>query len=253
MKHTSLTHDQARRYARNIMLPGIGETGQLTLLNARVLVVGAGGLGSAVISYLATAGVGTLGIIDGDRVELSNLQRQILHETGDIGRLKVESAADRVNELNPDVSVIPHPHRLEEANAKTLIRQYDLVVDGCDNFTTRFVVHDACMQEKVPLVSAAIRDFGGQISTFKAYMGAEHPCYHCLVPEMPPEARGCSETGVVGALVGIMGSMQAMETVKELLALGQSLSGRLLVYDALRASWRETRLHKDPGCHYCGN
>lgn len=249
----SLTHDDARRYSRQTMLPEIGEAGQQRLSESKVLVIGAGGLGAAVLSYLAAAGVGTLGIADGDHVELSNLNRQIIHEHGDIGRLKVESAADRISELNPDIRVDVYPRRITAENAASYIRNYDLVVDGCDNFQTRFVVHEACLQLKKPLVSAAVRGWSGQISTFKAYLGGAHPCYRCLVPDIPPQPNNCSETGVIGPLVGVMGSMQAVEAIKELLGAGESLSGQLVRYDALSGQFSKTLLKADPACPCCAS
>ena len=247
----TLSDDQLRRYARNITLDGIGREGQQKLLAARVLVVGAGGLGAPVISYLAASGIGTIGIVDSDRVELSNLQRQIIHETGDIGRLKVESAHDRAEEINPDVTIIPHAIRIDESNAPALIADYDVVVDGSDNFATRFAVHTACYQLNKPLVSGAIRAFGGQVSTFKGYLGEPHPCYQCFIPEQPPEIKGCAETGVLGAVTGVIGSLQALEVIKEIVGLGESLSGKLLIYDALTTNFRTITLPKDPSCKLC--
>ncbi len=246
-----LTDTQLRRYARHVMLEQMGEAGQKKLLNSSVLVIGAGGLGSAVISYLAAAGIGRIGIVDHDRVELSNLARQSLHETGDIGRLKVESARDRVHEINPDVRVECYPKKFTATNADTLVSQYDIVADGCDNFETRLLVNAACHRHKKPLVSAAIRGFEGQISTFKSYLGA--PCYECFVSNSPPEARDCAENGVIGPLCGVMGSMQALETIKELLDIGDSLSGSLLFYNALKNDWRKVVLRADPACKICGS
>jgi len=237
-----LTDTQKRRYARNIILPEIGEQGQAKLLASKVLVIGAGGLGSAVITYLAAAGIGTIGIIDDDRVELSNLNRQILHETGDIGRIKVESAYNRIEEINPEVHVITHPERLTETNADSIISQYDLIADGCDNFTTRFLVADACARSKKPLISAAVHGFEGQLSTFKPYLGAPHPSYRDFIPEPPPEAQTCAETGVLGAVCGIMGSLQAVEIIKELLGTGESLSGSLLLYNGIHTTMRKTSI-----------
>jgi adenylyltransferase/sulfurtransferase len=247
----ALTDAQRRRYARNISLDGVGEAGQERLLASRVLIVGAGGLGSAVISYLAAAGVGHIGIVDYDRVELSNLQRQILHETGDIGRLKVESARDRIQEINPDVKVDIHPVKLDESNARHLIRNYDVVADGSDNFTTRFAVNAACHVEQKPLVSAAIRAYSGQLAVFKSYLGVAYPCYRCLVGSHPDDERGCSDVGVLGALAGIMGSLQALEIIKELLALSESFAGRLWLFDAHTLQARITQLTRDPHCDCC--
>ncbi len=247
--------DQLERYARHIMLPEVGGIGQARLLQARVLVVGAGGLGAPLLLYLAAAGVGTLGIVDGDVVDLSNLQRQVIHDGTTLGRPKVESALARIAAINPDVRVEPHPFRLTEANAAELVASYDLVADGTDNFATRFLINDACFKAGRPLVSAAILRFEGQLSVFKAHLGAPHPCYRCLFPEPPP--RGlvptCSEGGVFGALAGTMGSLQAVEVLKELLGIGQGLSGRLLLFDGLGMEFRTIRFAKDPDCPLCGS
>ncbi len=239
-----LSDDNRRRYARNLILPEIGEAGQVRLLSSRVLVVGAGGLGSAVISYLAAAGVGHIGVADGDRVELSNLQRQILFEQGDIGRLKVEAARDRIEEMNPDVNVTLYPFDLNQTNIADIVSAFYIVADGCDNFETRFLVADICAKAKKPLVSAAVKGFEGQLSTFKPYLGAPHPSYRCLVPELPPEPNNCTETGVIGAVCGILGSMQALEVIKELLGVGESLSGTLIRYDGLRQTWYKSKLSR---------
>lgn len=239
-----LSLEQKRRYSRNIIVPHIGEAGQERLLSAKVLVVGAGGLGSAFISYLAATGIGTIGIIDNDRVELSNLQRQILHEHGDIGRLKVQSAEDRVVELNPDVKVNIHPLRLDESNIDGILPLYDIVADGCDNFPTRFLVADACERFKKTLVSAAVKGMEGQLSTFKPYLGAPHPSYRDLVPELPPNPDSCTETGVLGPVCGILGSMQASEAIKEILGIGESLSGTLVRYDALTQTFKKSVIRR---------
>ncbi len=253
--HTLSTHSHnastLRRYARHIVLPDIGEAGQGKLLASSVLVIGAGGLGSAVLAYLAAAGVGRLGIVEHDRVELSNLQRQVLFEEGDIGRSKIDAAADRIHEVNRDCKVELFPEKLTETNARALIAPFDVVVDGCDNFATRFAVAEAAMREKKPLVSAAISGFSGQISTFKPYLGAPHPCYRCFVPEMPDRERNCAQEGVIGPLAGMMGSMQALETIKELLGIGESLSGSLVTVDALSMQTRRVALLRDPGCIFC--
>lgn len=233
-----------RRYARHILLPEIGEAGQQKLADSAVLVIGAGGLGSAVIAYLAAAGIGRIGIIDHDHVELSNLQRQIIHEDGDIGRLKVESAADRISELNPHCAVDIYPRRLVAENAASIIARYTIVADGCDNFTTRLIVNAACMQSGIPLVSAAVKAFEGQLMTFPA--DGTSPCYQCFVPESPPEA-SCKETGVIGPLCGVMGSMQALEVIKALLGL-PTLSGKLLRYDALTHRQRISTLPRNAEC-----
>lgn len=251
-KPCPLSPEKTRRYARHILLPEIGDAGQQKLLAAKILVVGAGGLGSAAISYLAAGGIGTIGVVDHDRVELSNLGRQILHETGDIGRAKTASAGSRVEELNPDVKFIPHPTRLEPENAHDIISAYDLVIDGCDNFPTRFLVAEICYALGKPLVSAAIKGFTGQISTFTPHLGAPHPCYRCLVPEIPPDAMGCAEIGVVGPLCGIMGSWQALEAMKIILGL-PNLSGAVLMIDGVSGNARRVALARDAECVLCSN
>lgn len=246
--------DELERYARHIILPEIGGAGQQTLKRSRVLVIGAGGLGSPLLLYLAAAGVGTLGIVDDDTVSLSNLQRQVLHNTERVGEKKTESAAVALSALNPHVRVIEHTTRLTPETADALIGAYDLVADGSDNFDTRFLVNDTCYRLKKTLVTAAMLRFDGQLSTFKAHQGEPHPCYRCVFPEPPPAGSvpACSEAGVLGALGGVMGSLQALEVVKELLGLGDSLSGRLLLYDALRGDVRTVKLRRDPHCRTCG-
>lgn len=247
---TALTPGQIERYARHILLPEIGGDGQEALLAARVLVVGAGGLGSPALMYLAAAGIGTLGVVDGDAVEMSNLQRQILHTTDRVGQTKVASAVATLAALNPDVRVIGHDHRLDADNADALIADYDLVVDGCDNFATRYVVNDACRRAGRTLVSAAILRFEGQLGTFRR----DGPCYRCLYREPPPADMipSCAEAGVLGSLAGTLGAMQATEAVKEILGIGDSLAGRLLLYDALATEWRTIRVRRDPACPLCG-
>ncbi len=246
--------DELERYSRHIILPEIGGAGQQKLKKARVLVIGAGGLGSPLLLYLAAAGIGVIGIVADDTVSLSNLQRQVLHGTEDIGRKKTESAAVGVAALNPHVRVIEHTERLTPENADRLIGGYDVVADGSDNFDTRFLVNDTCYRLKKTLVTAAMLRFDGQLSTFKAWQGEPHPCYRCVFPEPPPPGSvpACSEAGVLGALGGVMGSLQALEVVKELLGLGDSLSGRLLLYDALRGDVRTVKLRRDPLCRTCG-
>jgi adenylyltransferase/sulfurtransferase len=246
--------EQVERYARHIILPEVGGKGQAKLLESRVLVIGAGGLGSPLILYLAAAGVGTIGVVDDDTVDLSNLQRQVLHDSDRIGRPKVESAADSVRRVNPEVTVVPHQTRFAAANARALIADYHLVVDGSDNFDTRFLANDACYLEGKPLVSAAILRFEGQLSTFKAHLGGEHPCYRCIFSAPPPAGLipTCAEGGVLGALAGAMGSLQAVEVIKELLGIGESLSGHLLIYDALNTTFRKVRVRPDPACALCG-
>jgi adenylyltransferase/sulfurtransferase len=246
--------DELERYSRHIILPEIGGSGQQRLKQARVLVIGAGGLGSPLLLYLAAAGIGTLGIVDDDTVSLSNLQRQVLHHTEDVGRRKTESAAIALAALNPHVRVVEHTGRLTPENAAALVGAYDIVADGSDNFDTRFLVNDTCYRLGKTLVTAAMLRFDGQLSVFKPYKGAPHPCYRCVFPAPPPAGSvpACSEAGVLGALGGVMGSLQALEVVKELLDLGDSLSGRLLLYDALRGDFRSVKLRRDPHCSTCG-
>jgi len=248
------SEDQIHRYARHILLPQIGGTGQARLLASRVLVVGAGGLGSPALLYLAAAGVGTIGVIDDDVVDLSNLQRQIAHDTAALGRPKAESAAERIRALNPEVRVEALRARLEAGNALDLIARYDLVLDGSDNFATRFLLADACHLAGRTLVSAAVLRFEGQVSTFKSHHGPPHPCFRCLHPAPPPPGMvpSCAEAGVFGAVTGVLGALQATEALKELLGIGDGLSGRLLLWDALAASFRVVRLRRDPACPLCG-
>ncbi|MFO1242299.1 MAG: molybdopterin-synthase adenylyltransferase MoeB [Rickettsiales bacterium] len=243
--------DHRRRYARHLLIPEIGEEGQQKLSDASVLVIGAGGLGAAAMSYLAAAGIGRLGIVDHDHVELSNLNRQIIHESGDIGRKKVESAADRISEINPCCRVETYAEKLDEKNVARILNSWNLVLDGSDNFPTRFAVNSACHAGRVPLISGAVRGLKGQITTFKSYLGAGHPCYRCLVPELPPNRNDCAEGGILGPIVGVVGSLMAVEAIKEVIGTGQTLGGRLLRYDALKQSWKESRLAKDPECPVC--
>jgi molybdopterin-synthase adenylyltransferase len=249
-----MTELQIQRYARHIVLAEIGGTGQARLIAAKVLVVGAGGLGAPLLQYLGAAGIGTLGVIDDDTVDLSNLQRQVIHRTADIGMAKAESARQALAEINPEVNVVVHRERLTEANARRVIAGYDIVADGSDNFATRYLVNDTCFALKKPLVSAAILRFDGQISTYKAFEGAGHPCLRCVFPEAPSEdaVPSCAQAGVLGALAGTLGAMQATEVVKEILGVGRSLSGRLLMYDALAASFDEIAIAKRAGCPTCG-
>jgi molybdopterin/thiamine biosynthesis adenylyltransferase len=246
------TEDEIRRYSRHILLGEVGGIGQAKLKAAKVLVIGAGGLGSPLVLYLAAAGVGTIGVVDDDRVELSNLQRQIAHTTGRIGAPKAHSAAAAATAINPGVHVEPHPVRLHAGNALDLISRYDLVCDGTDNFATRFLVADACALAKRTLVSAAVLRFEGQLSVFKPHEGG--PCYRCLYAEAPPDGAvpTCSEAGVLGAVTGVMGTLQATEVLKEILGVGDSLSGKLLIWDALASRFRTVRLRPDPHCALCG-
>ncbi len=247
-----LTPAQLDRYSRHILLPEIGEKGQEKLLNARVLLLGAGGLGSPAALYLAAAGVGTLGLIDADTVDASNLQRQILHGTSTLGVPKVESAANRLQDLNPDVKVIPFQERLTSANIDRVFDQgWDVVVDGLDNFPTRYLVNDASVWKNIPVVHGSIFRFDGQVTTFVPHKG---PCYRCLYPEPPPAhlAPSCAEAGVLGVLPGIIGTIQATEAVKLVLGKGEPLVGRLLMYDSLQMQFRQLRLRRDPNCPVCG-
>lgn len=251
--------DQIVRYARHILLDEVGGAGQMRLLGARVLVIGAGGLGSPLLMYLAAAGVGVIGVIDHDVVDLSNLQRQVIHPTAHIGMAKVESARRMIARLNPDVRVETYREQLSADNAIARIADYDLVADGTDNFPARFVINDACFFARKPLVSAAILRFEGQLSTFKAYAagadGEHGPCYRCIYREPPPpgEIPTCAEAGVLGSFCGAVGALQATEVLKELLGIGDSLSGWLLVCEALGARYRKIRVRRDPGCPLCGD
>jgi adenylyltransferase/sulfurtransferase len=249
-----LDEEQFRRYARHLILDEVGEEGQARLLGSRVLVVGAGGLGSPMLLYLAAAGVGTIGIVDDDRVDITNLQRQIVHATQNVGAPKVESARETLAAINPGIRVEAHPVRLGPENAEALIAGYDLVADGSDNFATRYLLTDLCCRLEKPLVAAALSPFEGQISTFRPYLGAGHPCYRCLFREPPPPGLvpRCEEAGILGAVAGVLGTLQAVEVLKELLGLGDSLDGTLLLYDALRARFHPIRIAKDPECPTCG-
>jgi len=248
---TVMTREQEQRYSRHTLLPEVGTAGQIKLLEGRVLCIGAGGLGSPSSLYLAAAGVGTLGIIDDDIVDATNLQRQILHSTERIGTAKVDSAEKTLKGLNPDVNVVKHKARLTSDNVMDILSKFDVIVDGADNFQTRYLVNDAALRLGKPVVHASIFRFEGQITVFPGEGG---PCYRCLYPEPPPpeEAPSCQEAGVLGVLPGIMGVLQATETVKLLLGLGQTLAGRLLVYDALKTRFRELKLRADPKCPTCG-
>jgi len=251
----ALSDEELERYARHIVLREVGGVGQARLKAARVLVVGAGGLGSPVILYLAAAGVGHIGIADFDTVSLSNLQRQIAHRTQDIGDAKTESARRAALAINPHVKIEPHPVRLDAANALQLIGRYDIVADGSDNFATRFLINDSCFFAGKTLVSAAVSEFDGQLATFKAHdRTGDYPCYRCLFPEPPPPggAPSCSETGVLGAAAGVMGTLQALEVLKEITGIGESLAGKLLIYEALATRFRSVRVRPDKDCALCG-
>jgi adenylyltransferase/sulfurtransferase len=245
---------EIQRYARHILLREVGGVGQARLKAARVLIVGAGGLGSPLALYLAAAGVGCIGIVDADVLELSNLQRQVAHTTGRLGQLKVASAAVAMREINPLVRVDVFAERLDAGNVQRLVSDYDIICDGTDNFETRFLLADACVAARKTLVSAAVLRFEGQLSTFKPHADRQGPCYRCLYPEPPPAGTvpSCSEAGVLGAVTGVMGTLQATEVLKEIMGIGESLSGRLVIWDALQAEFRKIRLRRDPGCAVCG-
>ena len=247
----TFTPAQLNRYSRHIIMPQVGGVGQRKLLEAKVLLLGAGGLGSPSALYLAAAGVGTIGIVDFDVVDYSNLQRQILHGTSDVGKSKVISAKETLNEINPDVKVIPLDMRLTSENIMEVIADYDIVVDGSDNFPTRYLVNDSCYFAKKPVVHGSIFMFDGQLAVFEPGKG----CYRCLYPAPPPPGMvpSCAEAGVFGVLPGIIGSLQAVETIKLILGLGDVLVNRLLIFDALTMEFRTVKLRKDPECPLCGN
>ena len=247
----TLNSDQRNRYQRHLLLPEVGEAGQQRLLESKVLLLGAGGLGSPAALYLAAAGVGTIGIVDMDVVDSSNLQRQILHNLDRLGERKVDSAKKTITAMNPDVDVVTYDVRLGAGNVLDIINSYDVIVDGTDNFPTRYLVNDAALLKKIPVVHGSIFRFEGQTTVFYPYQG---PCYRCLVPEPPPAelAPSCAEAGVLGVLPGIIGSIQAVEAIKLLLDLGDPLVGRLLAYDALEQSFRTFKIRRDPDCPACG-
>lgn len=248
-----LSEDEIQRYSRHILLAELGGTGQMAIKNASVLVVGAGGLGSPVALYLAAAGVGRLGLVDDDVVELSNLQRQVLHATGAVGHKKVASARERLNALNPEIVVEAWDTRLDTASVEELVSRYDLVCDGCDNFETRYLVNAACVRQGKTLVSAAVQRFGGQLSTFRPQLGG--PCYACLYPPHDGEDTAsptCGDAGVLGAVTGVVGTLQATEALKEITGIGTSMAGRLLMWDALSMRFSELTLAADPACPVCG-
>jgi adenylyltransferase/sulfurtransferase len=249
-----LNDEELDRYARHLVLREVGGVGQAKIRRARVLIVGAGGLGNPAALYLAAAGIGKLGLVDDDVVSLSNLQRQILFRTADIGRPKVAAGADALKALNPGVQVEAHAVRLTAANVMELVADYDIVADGSDNFATRFLLNDACFFAAKTLVSAAVTEFEGQLATYKGHLPG-CPCYRCLFPEPPPPGavQNCSETGVLGAAAGVMGALQGLEVLKEAASLGTGLAGKILTYKALSAEFRTARLPKDPGCALCGS
>ena len=248
---TIMTPEQVKRYSRHIIMPQIGSRGQRKIMDSRVLIVGAGGLGGPAAIYLALAGVGTIGLVDFDRVELSNLQRQVLHNSETIGWSKVESAQQTLRRYNPEVRVVPHETALSAANAMEIIADYDLVVNGADNFPTRYLVNDAAYLNGKPVVDGSILIFDGQVTTFIPGQG----CYRCLFPTPPPPGSvpNCAEAGVLGALTGLIGSIQATEAVKVILGLGQTLSGRLVLVDALTMEFRTVRTRRNPACPLCGD
>jgi sulfur-carrier protein adenylyltransferase/sulfurtransferase len=245
-----LSTEQKERYGRHLLLPEVGPEGQAKLLDAKVLLLGAGGLGAPTALYLAAAGVGTLGIVDDDEVDLSNLQRQVIHTTGRIGRRKVDSAEESIAALNPDVEVVKYPVRLDASNIMEIIDGYDVIVDGVDNFPTRYLLNDATVRLGIPVVSASILGFDGQLSVFKPHDG---PCYRCLYPVPPPAelAPSCGANGVLGVLPGTMGMLQATEVIKLVTGIGEPLIGRLLLYEALGATFTELKVRRDPDCPIC--
>jgi molybdopterin/thiamine biosynthesis adenylyltransferase/rhodanese-related sulfurtransferase len=246
-----MSAEQRMRYSRHTLLPELGTEGQLKLLNSRVLLVGAGGLGSPAALYLAAAGIGTIGLVDDDLVDESNLQRQVIHNTTRVGQPKTESAAKTIEELNPDVNVVEHRTRLDATNILEIIGDYDLIVDGADNFPTRYLLNDASVRLRKPVVSASILAFDGQISTFVPYEG---PCYRCLYPTPPPPelAPSCGAAGVLGVMAGVMGLLQANEVIKLAAGIGEPLVGRLLLYDSLGTRFTELKIRRDPDCPICG-
>ncbi|TMG53314.1 MAG: molybdopterin-synthase adenylyltransferase MoeB [Chloroflexi bacterium] len=251
-KPESFSAEQAQRYSRHLLIPEVGEAGQHKLLASKILLIGAGGLGSPAAYYLASAGVGQLGIVDSDVVDLTNLQRQILHSTERIGEPKVESAKRTLEALNPDVKVVAYQERLTSANIDRIIKDYDVVVDGADNFPTRYLLNDASIKHRIPVVHGSIYRFEGQVTVFKPFEG---PCYRCLFPEPPPPelSPSCAEAGVLGVLPGVIGTIQATEALKLVLGIGDTLVGRYLLYDALDGSFREVRLRRDPECPVCSD
>ncbi len=249
----NFSEEQIKRYSRHIILSEVGGKGQQKILDAKVFLVGAGGLGSPVGYYLAAAGVGTIGIVDMDIVEVSNLQRQILHSNDDIGRPKVESAKETMTKMNPDITVKTYNERITSANALDILSEYDIIVDGCDNFPTRYLVNDACVMLKKPIVHGSVFQFEGQATVFDPSQDA--PCYRCLYPEPPPPgmAPSCQEAGVLGVIPGLIGLVQATETLKLILGKGKPLTGRLMIYDALEGEFKTMKLQRDPQCPICGD
>jgi len=250
-----LTEEQFHRYARHLILDEVGDEGQEKLLASKVLVVGAGGLGAPLLMYLAAAGVGTLGVVDDDEVDLTNLQRQVVHVTDAVGQKKTDSAKATLAALNPGIKVVTHDVRLAAENVEEIIAGYDLVADGSDNFETRYLLNDHCYRVGIPLVAAAMLRFEGQLFTFRRNDDAPTACYRCVFPEAPPAdmVPRCEEAGILGALAGVMGSLQTTEVLKELLGLGESLAGRMLIYDSLATDFHTIKLPRDPNCALCGD
>ena len=250
-KPITLTPEQVKRYSRHLIMNDVGSSGQRKLLDAKVLILGAGGLGSPSAIYLALAGVGTIGLVDFDVVDLSNLQRQVLHHTSDVGRSKLESARDNIKAYNPDINVVLHETRLESENAMEIIGNYDMVINGADNFATRYLVNDACYLLNKPLIDGSILIFDGQSTVFTPGNG----CYRCLFPSPPPPGMvpNCAEAGVLGALTGLVGSIHSTEALKYILGIGESLESRLLIIDALSMTFREFKLKRNPNCPLCGD
>ncbi len=247
----TLSQEQLKRYSRHLLVPEVGEQGQLKLLDSRVLLIGAGGLGAPSALYLAAAGVGTIGIIDLDVVEESNLQRQVIHTTGRVGEYKAESARQAIEALNPDVKVVTYLDRLDETNVAKIIADYDVIIDGTDNFPTRYLLNDAALIANKPVIHGSVFRFEGQLTVFKPYEG---PCYRCLYPEPPPAelAPSCAEAGVLGVLPGVIGLLQSVEALKLILGIGEPLIGRMMMYDALSGEFSELNLYRDPNCPACG-
>lgn len=253
VEDVDFTSEERARYSRHLIMPEVTLAGQRRLKAARVLCIGAGGLGSPAALYLAAAGVGTLGLVDADRVELSNLQRQLLHGTADVGRTKLESARDRLRDINPNIEVRPYECRFTSENAAAIVADYDVVLDGSDNFPTRYLSNDICVFARKPNIYGSVFRFDGQTTVFAPHLGG--PCYRCLFPEAPPAGSvpNCAEAGVLGVLPGIIGTLQAIETIKLILGLGDSLLGRLIHFDALKVKFREFKLRRDPKCPVCGD
>ncbi|MBT5569969.1 MAG: molybdopterin-synthase adenylyltransferase MoeB [Alphaproteobacteria bacterium] len=250
-----LTEEQFHRYARHLILDEVGDEGQEKLLASKVLVVGAGGLGAPLLMYLAAAGVGTLGVVDDDVVDLTNLQRQVVHVTDAVGQKKTDSAKATLASLNPGINVVTHDVRLTAENAEEIIGGYDLVADGSDNFETRYLLNDHCYRIGIPLIAAAMLRFEGQLFTFRRNDETPTACYRCIFPEAPPPEMvpRCEEAGILGALAGVMGSLQTTEVLKELLGLGESLAGRMVIYDALATDFHTIKLPRDKNCALCGD